>query len=103
MAKREWDLVAGSLAPEAVPVTITLNNLSSAFQEFRGQQDRLTDKEMTTFNSTRIQQCGFAQFASGTQQKARNSTKLGKIFPEVERFVLNLADQWEEASTAPSR
>lgn len=54
MAKREWDLVAGSLAPEAVPVTITLNNLSSAFQEFHGQQDRLTDKEMTTFNSTRI-------------------------------------------------
>lgn len=98
-------MVAGSLVPETVPVTIRLNNLSSAFQVFQGRQDRLTDKEMTTFNSTRIQQCGFTQTICfrNTEQKARNSTKLGKIFPEVERFGLNLADQWEEASTASSR
>lgn len=98
-------MVAGSLAPETVPVTIRLNNLSLLFQVFRGWQDRLTDKEMTTLNSTRTQQCGFAQTTCfrNTEQNARNSTKLGKIFPEVERCRLNLADEGEEASAATSR
>ena len=60
----------GSLGTEAVLVTITLNNLSFAFQVSRGWKDRLTDKEMTTFNSTGIAAVWvLKQFALGTQSK----------------------------------
>lgn len=96
--KREWDLVPDSLAPETVLVTITLNNLSFAFQAFRGWQHR-ADRQGNDYIQLCRNCCSVDPQTicfGNTEQEAPNSMKLGKIYPETERFGLILTDQWED-------